>query len=400
LKLGDTTLQADLLSSVAENRALAVLVHGTLAHKDMAIIETLQLALDEAGYDSLAVNLSLGVDSRSGPYSCDIPHQHRQEETPIELELWLEWLAENGYDSVSLIGHSLGATQVAAYVANNSSEIRHVTLIAPSLNSRVAHPQFRELVDSDRHWFDGIQFLHCNDARVSRPTFLSYYSESATDDLVSYLDRIDIPVLVAMGSNDTVVPELATAITAVRNPNVLTTEIDGADHFFHDLFAYDVVDAAAEDFNRRPAIEPVVSLAKLSAKSRQDGVPIVLFVTEPGCPYCHTLKLQVLYPMIRAGELRDGVLFREMSTDETFEFRDFSANVSNGARFAKVNNILATPTLLFIGPGGEEVVERLVGISNLELYEFYLKSAIESAKREIRAGPARGAGPDEIKNRS
>ena len=60
------------------------------------------------------------------------------------------------------------------------------------------------------------------------------------------LNDIELPVFVFSGSDDTVVPDLARHMAKVDRDNVRFEEIDGADHFFRDLYVYDIVDSALE----------------------------------------------------------------------------------------------------------------------------------------------------------
>ena len=50
-------------------------------------------------------------------------------------------------------------------------------------------------------------------------------------------------MLVFAGSEDTVVPGLAEHMLRVNQDNLVFEEIDGAGHFFRDLYLYDVVDS-------------------------------------------------------------------------------------------------------------------------------------------------------------
>ena len=64
------TLNAEL--KLAEGSTLAdgvlLITHGTLAHNKMELIATLQDLLTDAGINTLAINLSLGIDNRHGMY--------------------------------------------------------------------------------------------------------------------------------------------------------------------------------------------------------------------------------------------------------------------------------------------------------------------------------------------
>jgi pimeloyl-ACP methyl ester carboxylesterase len=71
------------------------------------------------------------------------------------------------------------------------------------------------------------------------------------------LREISTPILVLSGSEDSAVPGLAIKMEDVNNGLVEHLQIDGADHFFRDLFAYDVIEAAIIFLTSiRPTLSP------------------------------------------------------------------------------------------------------------------------------------------------
>lgn len=384
-----TTLNADMVADSDSRRPISLIVHGTLAHKNMALIETLQEALDEAGRDSLAINLSLGIDDRSGPFHCGEVHHHTQEDAVAEIGAWVEWLYGQGYPSVSLIGHSRGGAQVGQFVLEFPARIQHATLLAPPTHFRQSHPDIQRLSALESDLLSGIDFLYCENATVTRASFNSYYTAAVTADLRFTLEKADAPVLVVTGSEDQVAKGTKMVAAAVENPNIAAIEIDGADHFFHDLYAFDVVDAIVDDMDRQPFLRRVQSLQALADESAKHNLPIVLFVTEPGCPFCHELRQKVIFPMLRSGELEHDVILRELSAHRGVELIDFAGRLTDGALFAESHGIFALPTLMFFGPNGQELADRMIGIANIEMYEFYLNAAISKTRSEMQKGPAK-----------
>ena len=62
---------------------------------------------------------------------------------------------------------------------------------------------------------------------------------------------------------------------------------------------------------------------------------------------------------------------------------DFHGRLVSGRDFAEGYHAAITPTLLFLNSAGDEVTDRIVGISNLEYYGFYLNRAIDTARSRI-----------------
>ncbi|MFV2090836.1 MAG: thioredoxin family protein [Pseudomonadales bacterium] len=120
--------------------------------------------------------------------------------------------------------------------------------------------------------------------------------------------------------------------------------------------------------------------AQTSAQSR---LPIIIFVSQHGCKFCHLLRERVLHPMIEAGALQGRAILREISLDDGFRFDDFDGRNVSGSEFANRYQTAVTPTLLFLDGRGREVSKRMVGINNVEYYGFYLEKAIGTATTAI-----------------
>ena len=222
-----------------------VILHGTLGHKDMEIIESLQSFLAEIGRDSLAINLSLDIDDRHGFFDCDLPHSHRANDAIDELGVWVNWLRTLGTKKISLLGHSRGANQAAKYVLTGDTPISSLVLLAPpARDSSLAASELQTLASmKEDDWLSDVNFLHCDAAKVQVASYLSYLGSNANTDTVALLPDIEIPTLVISGSDDQVSSGLGDRMAEAVSDSVSHIEIDGAGHFFRDLYLYDVVDA-------------------------------------------------------------------------------------------------------------------------------------------------------------
>jgi dienelactone hydrolase len=224
---------------------IVLILHGTLGHNGMEIISTLQEVLIENERNSLAVNLSLNVDDRHGFFPCDSQHSHKMDDASDELSAWVSWLASEGANDIVILGHSRGGNQVARFIVDRQPDLRAAILIAPSVaaeNTDVGNEEAIALATTSE-WMEGVEFLHCSDTTVSGSSYLSYYGPVNRIDTPALLKEIEIPVMVFSGSEDTVVPDLALRMKTSNQENVAFEEIDGAGHFFRDLYLYDVVDS-------------------------------------------------------------------------------------------------------------------------------------------------------------
>lgn len=244
---------------------VVLLTHGTLAHNGMELIANLQKAMAERGVSSLAITLGLGIDKRQGMFDCAAPHRHRHEDAVEEIGAWLGWLKGEGAAKITLMGHSRGGNQTAWFAAERlDPAVKSVVLLAPATWSAKGRDAGYEksykkplkpvldraaaLVSSGKggEMMQGVDFLYCPAAAVSAETFVSYYKSEPRMDTPALLPKIKVPVLVIAGSEDKVVEGLPEAVEPIADgEKVSLAVIDGADHFFLDLYAEDVAEMVA-----------------------------------------------------------------------------------------------------------------------------------------------------------
>ena len=249
---------------------VALVLHGTLGHHDMEIIKALQAGLRTRGIATLAITLSLGLDSRRGAFACEREHDHRSADATDEIGAWIAWLEGRGAKSPTLVGHSRGAQQVASYVASTPKRAANrLVLVAPlSDTAEMAIQSYRTafagdlseiLADAKKRIDAGEEdtliqapgFLYCRAARVTAAAFADYYDPAKYAVPLGILGELENTVLVVAGSDDRVAPDVAARLAArPPNPRVTLQVIDGADHFFRDLFADDLADVVSTFIHR------------------------------------------------------------------------------------------------------------------------------------------------------
>ena len=256
------TLNAQM--QLAEGSSLAdgvvLITHGTLAHNKMELIETLQTLLSDSGFNSLAINLSLGINDRHGMYDCQVPHQHKHTDALNEIDAWIDWLKAQGAQNVVLMGHSRGGNQTAWFAANNPVKIKAQVLLAPATwteqgeNSDYQQRYSQSLATllakaekADKNtWLDNTNFIYCANSKVTAGSFLNYYQPDKRFNTPFILTEITVPTLVISGSEDKTVSDLPKMMSQVSNSHVTHSIIEGADHYFRDLYADEVVELLAE----------------------------------------------------------------------------------------------------------------------------------------------------------
>jgi thioredoxin-related protein len=126
-------------------------------------------------------------------------------------------------------------------------------------------------------------------------------------------------------------------------------------------------------------------LQRLGGNIRNDGTPLVLVVWAHDCPYCKVLDEQILRPLQASGELAGRALLRKIDLDGA-GLVDFDGQRIDSWSFANRYRAQLTPTVLFLDADGNELAERMVGISNVDFYPAYLDRAIDAAGKRLRAG--------------
>ncbi|MGM0516402.1 MAG: alpha/beta hydrolase [Pseudomonadota bacterium] len=242
---------------------VVLMVHGTLAHGQMEIMSSMQELLADAGYNSLAVNLSLGQDARTGMYDCDSTHRHKHEGAVDEIAAWVDWIKGEGAERLAVLGHSRGGNQVGRYLAESPDPmVEKAVLLAPQTWSEgYAAKDYKAnydtelapllekaeaLVDEGRgDEVMEMDFIYCPDTTATAASVVSYYREDPRMDTPTVLGETDVETLVIVAGADTTVTDLEEKMAdRVEDDNIEMTVVSGSDHMFRDLFLYDAADAA------------------------------------------------------------------------------------------------------------------------------------------------------------
>ncbi len=257
------TLNADL--ELAAGKKLAdgaiLVTHGMLAHRDMESLVYLRNLLKEKGYNTLAINLSLGLNNRHDMYDCKVTHRHRQADAADEIGAWVDWLKKQGVKRVAVLGHSNGGAQTALYAAERDNAlVKAAVLMAPATNDnnnaatyqkRYQKPLAPVLEKAQKLVKEGkgatvlehTDFLYCPDTSVAADAFVSYHGPNRLDT-PTLIPKIKKPTLVVVAGNDDVVVGLEKKLAPLADGRrVQMKAIDSADHFFRDLYADDAVEA-------------------------------------------------------------------------------------------------------------------------------------------------------------
>jgi thioredoxin-related protein len=106
------------------------------------------------------------------------------------------------------------------------------------------------------------------------------------------------------------------------------------------------------------------------------GVVNVVLFSQEGCPFCAVVRKHYLKPL--AAERRPRIQVSEVELRTHRTLRDFEGDRRTHEEFAQRYGVRFAPTMMFLGPKGEELAKRIVGLSQ-DYFGAYLDSSITSA---------------------
>lgn len=110
--------------------------------------------------------------------------------------------------------------------------------------------------------------------------------------------------------------------------------------------------------------------------------PLVLLVSLPGCPFCELVRRNYLLPGQRDGSLQAWQL---NISDRATPLTGFDGKATTAAAQVAAWKAGFTPTVLFLGPAGQDLAERLVGLASVDFYGAYLDERLAQARRAVVA---------------
>ncbi len=137
--------------------------------------------------------------------------------------------------------------------------------------------------------------------------------------------------------------------------------------------------APAAGGHAHSALPAAVSLPDELAAALRRGQPLVVMASLDGCPYCRMAREQHLLPLAAQGL---PVVQVDWRSDRPL--RDFAGATVTHDQMIRRWGLSVAPTLLFFGPGGREVAERMVGGYLPDFYGAYLEGRLDLARRAIR----------------
>jgi thioredoxin-related protein len=133
-----------------------------------------------------------------------------------------------------------------------------------------------------------------------------------------------------------------------------------------------------------PRVEQSRDIRADAQLAQTHKLPILLAFTTDYCDYCEQLEEDFLQPMLISGHYQDKILIRKVVVDASYRFTDFDGSATYTDQFANHYKVRLYPTVLFLDSQGNELAERMVGITTPEMYGGYLDQNIDEALSKVR----------------
>lgn len=123
------------------------------------------------------------------------------------------------------------------------------------------------------------------------------------------------------------------------------------------------------------------SLRAAAQSAAARGEPLVVMTTLAGCVYCDLVRNSYLGPLLRQGQV---AAVQIDVRDRQTTVQGFAGETTTPADLATGWKARFTPTVLFFGPDGRELAERLVGVAVPDFYGEYLDARLAEARQRLR----------------
>jgi thioredoxin-related protein len=148
---------------------------------------------------------------------------------------------------------------------------------------------------------------------------------------------------------------------------------------------YAATDYIYEYEEEKPETAPVpelYSFEEVAKTARARGVPILVEFSTPWCRYCEALEQQVLKPLMRNGKYKDRIIVKKLEVNTYSSIAGFDGRQYRSDQISRMYDVDLYPTLVFFDANGDEISQRIVGITVLEYVAGELEKAIDDAVQD------------------
>lgn len=194
-------------------------------------------------YDEEELINYLQLDGSLDVFSFTLPG-HERNLSKVKYQEWinasknkLEWLINNGYKNIYLIGHSMGGV-IASYLSTQYSEVKKVVLAAPAFEYLQVKEKNLNLIKNIKETPEILRTYSFEEI-FSRLLKLNISAVKEFRDLVSkyhdFPQKINIPIMILQGTDDKIVP-MSSSVYVFEKSKSKTKRLIIINGVTHDIF--------------------------------------------------------------------------------------------------------------------------------------------------------------------
>lgn len=227
------------------SRPAVLLLHGFLQTRHTPPMSSLANTLADQGYTVLTPTLTLGINRRANSLACEAVHTHTMDEDVAEIGFWVNWLANKGYSSIALIGHSVGSTQILRYATQKPDRAVKIAVLTSLVPFHGKPQEVRNALalakrPASEQALGRFMLTYCINTYVAPPVSYLSYVINDTEQTLGLLGKIKVPAEIILGSAD---KTIATDWPGkIQSRGIPVEIIDKAGHFFDGAQEFDLAD--------------------------------------------------------------------------------------------------------------------------------------------------------------
>ncbi len=232
-----------------ENKPVIMVVHGFASTYNYGTIQSISNELLGKGYSVITPNLTLGVDNRNEPLSCDQPHKSSLSDEGKELAQWAKWLSSKNNNPLIMIGHSAGSSSILSSLESHPANLKQIILTAiydfddaPENALLYDKKVAQQNLQTGKLAYYNISFCRGNFFATS-DVYLDYRHWNK-ERIIDTINRSSLPITVIMpGSDKRLEGNKAQWIEQLKQTKANIELIKNADHFFSSDAEFDLTES-------------------------------------------------------------------------------------------------------------------------------------------------------------
>lgn len=244
----DLKAEAEFFKGEASKPAVLIL-HGFLTTNQFHTVKSMANAIQEGGYTTLSPTLTLNINLRKQSVKCNSIHTHTLQDDINEIQAWIAWLKQKGYQEIVLFGHSSGSQELLAYLEQQQDPAIKLAIFTslfylngPELGTQPLDIAYAaQAIKDNKLTPHKYSFLFCKKDYYATPESFLSYQKLDRSYILKQLSNLTIPSYTLMGSADKRYQDVGLNwLDELKNTSTHLILVEGANHFFSSEYEFDL----------------------------------------------------------------------------------------------------------------------------------------------------------------